>query len=554
MQKYSRSITITTLAFVFSTVFVLACQVHAQVTVSPSAKPQTSPTSSVVTDCYQFSKNLSTGSTGSDVVALQTWLVANGFDISGISSHRIDKGYFGQETARALSKYQAKVGLRSTGQLDVLTRAKINSSCIDSKPIPSITVLSPVYGEVLAYNKPYTITWGGTWSGSDTFTIVEFNENGKDLISSNLTQSALGCVGYGKSVCSFSWTPSYISSVEKIGVIKLITNQTPEVIGYSGIFKVSSSTPPTCYLSTDKNFYTLGDMITFFWKGQNATYAYFPEDTSGKDHLAMPGDKFPTNGSTQVTASVIGNPAVTLNVAGLSGVGSCNATFNISENISQPLSVSCAGSQHSPSALSITWWASPVGGTGSYSNYSWSAYNDVVSYDGGSTQSSKFSATYSSPGIKEAAVVVGDGKTKTNAVCRVELVAPTAPIIPTDTSIRVTSPTVFSQWRVGEKVRVTWQSVSVPTSTPVSISLLSQANIQTIITTNIVNDGSEYVTVPNVSAGNYLLRIFSADGQGMSSYFRISGGHRSSNSVRGINTPLPITASIGDLIANYFSW
>ena len=94
-----------------------------------------------------------------------------------------------------------------------------------------------------------------------------------------------------------------------------------------------TSPAPTCSLYSNKSSYTLGETITYSWTSQNATYASFQQDTSGKDHLWLPGDKLPANGSQQVTASVIGNPPVTLLVGGVNnGIGYCSKTVNVTSN------------------------------------------------------------------------------------------------------------------------------------------------------------------------------------------------------------------------------
>jgi hypothetical protein len=74
-----------------------------------------------------FSTNLTVGSTGSDVVALQTWLVANGFNIPAISSGAAAKGYFGSQTQSAVKLYQASKGIPNTGFVGPLTRAALNA-------------------------------------------------------------------------------------------------------------------------------------------------------------------------------------------------------------------------------------------------------------------------------------------------------------------------------------------------------------------------------------------------------------------------------------------
>lgn len=73
---------------------------------------------------------------------------------------------------------------------------------------------------------------------------------------------------------------------------------------------------------------------------------------------------------------------------------------------SQPLSASCSGTPNSDSQK-ITWSVTASGGSGSKS-YSWNAYNDISAYTGGSTQSSSFTASYSSSGMKQATVTVTD--------------------------------------------------------------------------------------------------------------------------------------------------
>jgi peptidoglycan hydrolase-like protein with peptidoglycan-binding domain len=64
------------------------------------------------------------------VVALQTWLISKGYDIAEISSGATGKGYYGESTAEAVKKYQISIGLPATGFVGPLTRAAINSSCL----------------------------------------------------------------------------------------------------------------------------------------------------------------------------------------------------------------------------------------------------------------------------------------------------------------------------------------------------------------------------------------------------------------------------------------
>jgi len=79
---------------------------------------------------YAFNTNLTVGSTGSDVVALQTLLMASGYDIPAIASGAAAKGYFGSQTKAAVVKYQAANGIPNTGFVGPLTRASLNGSTV----------------------------------------------------------------------------------------------------------------------------------------------------------------------------------------------------------------------------------------------------------------------------------------------------------------------------------------------------------------------------------------------------------------------------------------
>ena len=52
-----------------------------------------------------FNTNLTVGSTGADVSALQSWLISKGFSIPSISSGAATPGYFGSQTKAAVVAY-----------------------------------------------------------------------------------------------------------------------------------------------------------------------------------------------------------------------------------------------------------------------------------------------------------------------------------------------------------------------------------------------------------------------------------------------------------------
>jgi len=125
---------------------------------------------------YVFSNNLSVGSTGNDVVALQSFLVSKGFLTMPAG---VAEGYFGSLTKAAAVAYQASVGLPSTGFVGPMTRNVLNAggsmtstgsatcptgySCAPTTPVtfscPSGWTCTPLAG-----------TTGGTVTGASTAT------------------------------------------------------------------------------------------------------------------------------------------------------------------------------------------------------------------------------------------------------------------------------------------------------------------------------------------------------------------------------------------------
>lgn len=87
-----------------------------------------------------FMTNLSVGSTGADVSALQSWLISKGFNIPSIASGASTPGYFGQQTKAAVIAYQASVGLPTTGFVGPLTRGMLNGSGTVVPPITACPV------------------------------------------------------------------------------------------------------------------------------------------------------------------------------------------------------------------------------------------------------------------------------------------------------------------------------------------------------------------------------------------------------------------------------
>ncbi len=71
-----------------------------------------------------FTRDLTLGSSGADVTALQNWLIGKGFTVPAGAT-----GYFGAQTQSALARYQASAGITpASGYFGPLTRASVSAT------------------------------------------------------------------------------------------------------------------------------------------------------------------------------------------------------------------------------------------------------------------------------------------------------------------------------------------------------------------------------------------------------------------------------------------
>src|SRR3989338_1742282 len=88
-----------------------------------------------------ITSDLTIGSTGAQVVALQSALVAQGHLVMPAG---VAMGYFGSLTKAAVIKWQAANGVPNTGYFGPLSRAKFNGSAGATGTVPGATVGSGV--------------------------------------------------------------------------------------------------------------------------------------------------------------------------------------------------------------------------------------------------------------------------------------------------------------------------------------------------------------------------------------------------------------------------
>lgn len=90
---------------------------------------------------------LSFGSRGGEVTELQATLIEKGFDIPAISSGQAQSGYFGEQTRRAVSQYQASQGLTMTGSIDS-SLSSVRTPLLGAATSPDISSPYFSYGDV----------------------------------------------------------------------------------------------------------------------------------------------------------------------------------------------------------------------------------------------------------------------------------------------------------------------------------------------------------------------------------------------------------------------
>lgn len=143
-------------------------------------------------------KFLSIGSTGSEVVKLQTFLISNGFPIPLIESGVASKGYFGEQTLNAVNMYQESKKLLSTGGIDSETYA--NSLALGAVSGPYF------YSDFLNINgikENYSSDGANAWASTTcsyrvtaTTTLVLASFSATQLASSTMVEIGVGASAF----------------------------------------------------------------------------------------------------------------------------------------------------------------------------------------------------------------------------------------------------------------------------------------------------------------------------------------------------------------------
>jgi len=196
-----------------------------------------------------FNANLMVGSTGADVVALQTALMNAGHSIPAISAGT-PKGYFGSQTRTAVMAYQASRGIPNTGFVGPLTRAALNAGggvagcpagqvCTPVTPVstscPVGFICTPVGG-----GAPTTGT-GGLAGGAGDISVSQTATDVDDEVLTGDTENVLGLrvEASGSDVRVTNVRVKFTAAVDSSASDRL-TSYADEVIIYADGQKVGS--------------------------------------------------------------------------------------------------------------------------------------------------------------------------------------------------------------------------------------------------------------------------------------------------------------------------
>ncbi len=146
-----------------------------------------------------FTRDLTIGSHGTDVTALQTWLISKGFTISAGAT-----GYFGAQTKAALAAWQAANGVSpAAGYFGAITRAKVASMSSTTTTTTTTTTTGTTGtlngGEGSLDNFKIVGATNTSLNASDSDTVYgfEFKATGSDLMVSRVDYDVYNSNGTG---------------------------------------------------------------------------------------------------------------------------------------------------------------------------------------------------------------------------------------------------------------------------------------------------------------------------------------------------------------------
>lgn len=291
------------------------------------------PSASTKSFCHTWNTDLTVGNSGDDVSALNTALASSGVDTTSNTS------VFTENSAGDVVAFQAKYGIRQTGYVGPMTRAKLNAlhGCYtDQKTTEWTAVLkTPVTTSSTYYGEQVKCVFG------DAKTEQKCWGDAPSKISSEPIH--YGCSGVGTCVSSvkgvkgtpITWGSSCggsadttIDGTDEYAKFNCATTSTtatatataaaPAAIDCS-LAATSYTSSPYTYVS-GQVYVTPNSSVTLSWKSQNATAGVWSS-----------GDKAGTSGSATFSNLVLGANTWSIMFSGSGGSKTCSTTVYVDQ-------------------------------------------------------------------------------------------------------------------------------------------------------------------------------------------------------------------------------
>lgn len=280
-----------------------------------------SGTSGTTTTSYSFTKDLTLGSRGADVTALQNMLISAG-DLSASAT-----GYFGALTKAALIKYQAAKGISPTsGYFGPKSRAFVNSVAVSTGTTTgttttttgttvTTTVTAPATG--LAVSLASTNPVAGSLISSATAGAARVPVLAVSFTAGNSSAATVTSVAFHKAgvLSDSSIAGAYLTQSGKVLYQYNSLNQ--GVLTFSGMsLNVPAGQTVTLVLAIDmSSALSAGNTVGFSLNGADQVTSY-----DASNNLITETGAFPLNGNT-FTVTSVSNPALATLTVTSSSIG-----------------------------------------------------------------------------------------------------------------------------------------------------------------------------------------------------------------------------------------